>query len=98
MSYTKFLLLLLVLSITGCASSGMNAICASVSGQEMTVPYIGGKGNADIKMCHMGCVGMKCPLPDYSVLQSLTTAYLQTTGNKMSTSGPGTITFTPESK
>ena len=94
----KQLLLLSVLIFSGCASSGMNSICASVTGSEMTVPYIGGKGNADIKMCHMGCVGMKCPEPDYTVLQTLTSDYIKTTGNKISTSGPGTITFTPESK
>lgn len=94
----KKLLLIPILLLTGCASGGMNSECAHVSGAEMTVPYIGGKGNADVYACHMGCVGIKCPEPDYSSLATLTSNYLKATGEKITTNGPGTITFTPSIK
>jgi hypothetical protein len=65
----------------------------------MTVPYIGGKGNADVYACHMGYVGIsKGPAPSYDDLEKLTSDYLKTTGEKITTSGPGTITFTPATK
>lgn len=95
---TFLLLLSTILVISGCASNGMNSECAHVNGAEMTVPYIGGKGTADIYACHMGCVGSKCPQPDYNALQTLTSDYLKTTEQKITTTGPGTITFTPSSK
>ena len=91
-------LLILILLFSGCASSGMNSECAHINGAEMTVPYIGGKGNADVYACHMGCVGVKCPEPDYTSLAKLTSDYLKTTGEKITTTGPGTITFTPVAK
>lgn len=91
----RTLLIPFLLLFIGCASSGMNSTCAHISGAEMTVPYIGGKGNADVYACHMGCVGTKCPVPDYALLQTLTSDYLKNTGGKITTSGPGTITFTP---
>lgn len=96
----KYYLLLIITSLVlgGCASGGMNSECAHISGAEMTVPYIGGKGNADIYACHMGCIGVKCPQPDYALLQTLTSDYLKTAGSKIQTSGPGTITFTPATK
>ena len=46
----------------------------------------------------MGCVGAKCPVPDYDVLAALTTKYLDNTGGKITTAGPGVITFTPAAK
>lgn len=94
----KKLLIIVGALLSGCASGGMNSTCAHISGSEMTVPYIGGKGNADVYACHMGCIGMKCPVPDYASLQTLTSDYLKTTSGKMTTIGPGTITFTPLSK
>lgn len=92
------LLIPLLLILGGCASGGMNSTCAHINGSEMTVPYIGGKGNADVYVCHMGCIGMKCPEPDYASLQTLTSDYLKTTDGKISTTGPGTITFIPSNK
>jgi hypothetical protein len=91
----RALILFSILSISGCASSSLNSSCAHVNAGEMTVPYIGGKGNADVYACHMGCVGSKCPIPDYASLQTLTSDYLKSTGNKITTSGPGTIEFVP---
>lgn len=89
------LLLPILFIFTGCASSGMLATCAHVSGSEMTVPYIGGKGSADAYVCHINCIGKKCPVPDYNAITQLTMEYLKNTGGKLTTSGPGTITFTP---
>lgn len=94
----NLLWILFLVPLTGCASGGMNSTCAHISGAEMTVPYIGGKGNADVYACHMGCVGSKCPPPDYAALKELTTTYLNSTGGKIATSGPGVITFTPSAK
>ena len=90
----RILLVIGLLALTGCASSGMNSTCAHIEGSEMTVPYIGGKGNADVYACHMGCIG-NCPKPDYVSLQTLTSDYLKNSGGKLETTGPGVITFTP---
>lgn len=97
---TKVVIFILVLPmLTSCASGGMNSTCAHISGSEMTVPYIGGKGNADVYACHMGYIGFaKGPQPSYSDLEKLTEEYLKNTGEKISTTGPGTITFTPTAK
>lgn len=92
------LILISLVIFSGCASSTLNSVCAHVNGNEMTVPYIGGKGNADIFMCRMTCFGSKCPVPDYAALQIMTSDYLKTSRDKISTVGPGTITFIPESK
>lgn len=91
----KNIIILICFGLSGCASTGLNSTCAHVNGSEMTVPYIGGKGNADVYACHMSCLGSKCPIPDYASLEKLTEEYLNSTGGKITTSGPGTITFTP---
>jgi hypothetical protein len=95
MNSIKFILLLLVLCISGCASGGYNGLCGRITGQEMTVPYIGGKANVDGFACHMGYVGSG--KPDYTPLVNAMKDYAdsQTTNGKIMTTGPGTITFTP---
>ena len=92
----KYLILLCCL-FTGCASAGMNGFCGRITGSELTVPYIGGKTNADGYICHVGCVGMNCPKPDYDAITSIMTSYLkaQTTDGKLTVTGPGTVSFTP---
>lgn len=94
-NYILINLALTCLLISGCASAGLNSTCAHISGSEMTVPYIGGKGNADVYACHMSCIGENCPALDYALLQKLTSDYLAQTSGKIVTSGPGTINFTP---
>jgi hypothetical protein len=75
----------------------MNGFCGRITGQEMTVPYIGGKANADGYVCHVGCAGMNCPKPDYTALTDVMESYakMNTTDGKITVTGPGTVSFTP---
>ena len=93
----KYLSILLCCVLVGCASAGMNGMCGRITTQESTLPYIGGKGNVDGYACHMGCVGLSCGKPDLGMLMSVMNHYadMQTTLGKLTTTGPGTITFTP---
>lgn len=93
----NLILSLLLIPLAGCASSGMNGICGRITGTEMTIPYAGGKANVDGYVCHIGCVGVNCGKPDYAMLESVMNHYvdMQTTLGKLTTTGPGTITFTP---
>jgi hypothetical protein len=95
-SYTQFILLSLVLCITGCASSGANGFCGRISGQGLTVPYVGGKANVDGYNCHVGCVG-KCTPDVYAALTAQMKSYAdsQTTNGQIMTTGPGTVQFIP---
>ena len=90
-------LLLCVVLLSGCASAGMNGICGRITGTELTVPYVGGKANVDGYVCHVGCVGLHCGVPDYSVLESVMNHYAdsQSTSGKLFVSGPGSVSFTP---
>ena len=93
----RILLIGLCLLMTGCASAGMNGICGRITGQEITIPYVGGKANVDGYICHVGCVGLNCGKPDYATLESVMNHYadMQSTSGKITTIGPGTVTFTP---
>jgi hypothetical protein len=93
-------LLLSVLLFSGCASYGLNAACVHGSNSKATIPYGGGEGNGDILFCHLGCVGMNCGKPDMEAFAQEMSQYIksQEAGNKISTTGPGTITFTPITK
>lgn len=93
----KILLIIGLIILSGCASAGLNGMCGRITTQESTLPYVGGKGNIDGYACHIGCVGVTCGKPDYGVLQSIMTKYLdmQTTSGKLTTTTPGVITFTP---
>lgn len=90
-------LLLSLLLLSGCASAGMNGLCGRITGTELTVPYVGGKANVDGYACHVGCVGLNCPKPDYDAITSIMTSYLkeQTTDGKLTVTGPGTVQFVP---
>jgi len=90
-------LLLSLLLLSGCSSAGMNGLCGRITGTELTVPYVGGKANVDGYVCHVGCMGLTCGKPDYTVLESVMNHYAdsQTTSGKITTIGPGTVTFTP---
>lgn len=88
---------LLILSIaffSGCASVGMNASCGHVTGNEITIPYVGGKAEGNAYACHMGCVGFNCPKPDYIALQTLTSKYIEDSGSAITTTLPMTVTLT----
>jgi len=89
-------LLLCVVLLSGCASSGANGLCGRITGQGLTGPYVGGKFNLDGFNCHMGCVG-KCPPELYTALATQMKSYSDsmTTNGKIMTTGPGTVTFTP---
>jgi len=91
----KYLIPFLLL-FTGCASSGANGFCGRVTGEGLTVPYIGGKANVDGFNCHVGCVG-KCTPDVYEALSSQMKSYVdaQNTNGKIMTTVPGTVTFTP---
>lgn len=88
-------LLLCVVLLSGCASAGMNSMCGHVQGNQVTIPYVGGKADGDVIACHIGCFGMNCPKPDYDAITAITTAYAQQQNGKMTVPGPGTITYTP---
>lgn len=92
----KNYLLLSILLFTGCASSGANGFCGRITGQGLTVPYIGGKANVDGFNCHVGCVG-KCTPDVYTALTAQMKSYSdsQTTNGQIMTTVPGTVTFTP---
>lgn len=81
--------------LSGCASGGYNGFCGRITGQELTVPYAGGKANVDGFACHLGYVGKGTP--DYTPLVNAMKDYAdaQTTSGKIMTTTPGTITFTP---
>ncbi len=89
-------LLILILLCSGCASSGANGFCGRITGEGLTVPYIGGKANLDGFNCHVGCVG-KCTADVYTALSTQMKSYAdsQTTNGKIMTTTPGTVTFTP---
>lgn len=93
----KLLLIISIIALSGCASSGLNGFCGRITAQEVTVPYIGGKTNIDGFLCHVGYVGIKGPNPDYSILESVMNHYSdsQTTQGKIMTTVPGTVIFTP---
>lgn len=92
----KNYLFLSVLLLTGCASSGANGFCGRITGEGLTIPYIGGKANVDGFNCHVGCVG-KCTPDVYAALTAQMKSYAdsQTTNGKIMTTEPGTVTFTP---
>lgn len=93
----RFVLIIATLAASGCASAGINGSCAHIGGNEMSAPYIGGKLNGDGYVCHMGCFGPGCTKPDYAAFSVMMSTYIkeQATDNKFTTTGPGTITFTP---
>lgn len=83
--------------MTGCSFfSSANGFCGRITGEGMTVPYIGGKANLDGFNCHVGCIG-KCPSDIYAALAAQMKSYAdsQTTNGKIMTMGPGTVTFIP---
>ena len=84
----------------GCASYGLNTACIHGSNSKATIPYGGGEGNGDVIFCHSGCIGFNCGKPDMEAFANEISAYIkaQEIGNKITTTGPGTITFTPVSK
>lgn len=90
----KLFLIPVLLLFTGCASAGLNAACGHINGTNLSYPYVGGKGDANVYACHMGCMGMSCPKPDYTTLQALTSDYVKATAGAVA-SMPATITITP---
>lgn len=88
-------LICLIPFLTGCASAGLNSLCGHVQGNQVTIPYVGGKADGDVIACHIGCFGMNCPKPDYAAIATLTNSYILQQNNKLTVPGPGTITFTP---
>lgn len=96
----RLLLISTILVIGGCASAGMKSGCGHVTGNGITVPYVGGKADGNAYGCYMTCLGSKCPAPDYEALAKLTSDYLKeaASDSKLTTTGAGTITFTPTSK
>ena len=49
----RILLIIGFIALTGCASSGANGFCGRISGQGLTVPYVGGKAYVDGYNCHV---------------------------------------------
>ena len=94
MSYTKFILLSLVLCITGCASYSMHSSCGRLIGSGT---YATANANGAGLLCHIDCFG-NCPKPvDYTALMTLTTAYIDST-NAVTTTVPITVAVVPTAK
>lgn len=91
----KFILIVLCFLTAGCASSGLNGFCGRVSGTGLTVPYVGGKADGNVYVCHVGCTGFTCPKPDIDAFTAVMSKYMEGQGDKITTSMPGTVTFTP---
>src|ERR1017187_4416472 len=36
----------------GCASAGMNSSCGRIVGNQVTIPYVGGKADGNVFACH----------------------------------------------
>lgn len=90
----RLLIISSLIVLSGCASGGMKAGCGHVDGNEVTIPYVGGKANGNAYGCYMGCVG-KCPMPDYTAMQTLLSQYIKETSNNITTTVPMTVTLSP---
>jgi len=91
---------LICLSLGGCASAVMKSGCGHLTGNEVTIPYVGGKANGNAYGCYMACVGSKCAAPDWNALATLNAAYLNNAAkdNTIKTMDGGTIIYNPPSK
>lgn len=81
---------------SGCASTGL--VCGRLTGNQVTIPYVGGKADGDAVICRATCVGNNCSLPSTTQLANIMEGYMQTQHNQLTIPGAGTITFTPSSK
>lgn len=81
----------------GCASAVLKSGCGHLTGNEVSIPYAGGKANGNAYGCYMSCIGSNCKAPDYATLQTLTSDYIKYAAedNKITTTGPSIITVTP---
>ncbi len=84
--------------LAGCNT--MKAGCGQLSAAKMAIPYAGGEGNGRAIGCYVGCLGFNCKPADYSVIKEITISYIENNSkdNAITTSSPGTITFTPTVK
>ena len=92
------LLIGLVLT-TGCASAVYKSGCGHLTGNEVSIPYVGGKATGNVYGCYVAYFGPS-KSPDFTPLQKITSDYLLVAGkdNTMKTIDGGTVTYTPPSK
>lgn len=91
----KTLIIIGLIFLSGCASAGMNSSCGRITGNQITIPYVGGKADGNVYACHIGCFGMNCPKPDYGSLTTLTSEYIKSTSSSLTTTVPMTVTLSP---
>lgn len=89
-----------IVLLSGCASAVMKSGCGHLNGQDVTIPYVGGKAAGNAYGCYMACFGSTCKAPSYTDLATVTTEYIKDASkdNAMETTSAGTITFTPVAK
>ncbi len=91
----KLLIALLSLSLSGCASAGLNGGCMHIIANGS---YAGSANGAMSGcLCHIGCVGFGCSKPDYMSLAEMQTACINA-ANNVTTTVPITVAVTPKAK
>jgi hypothetical protein len=95
MSYTKFIVLSIVLCISGCASYNQKAVCLQLGTTNASIPYVGGATNGSGYACYLSCLGSKCQTPNSSDITVLMANELSASNNSIITFGPVRVTATP---
>ena len=91
----KYLLLSVVLLVSGCASYNQKAVCLQIGTTNASVPYVGGATNGSGYACYLSCIGSKCPTPNGQDITNLMSNELTATNNTIITSGAVRVTATP---
>ena len=90
----KVIPLLLLFPLIGCSSAGMNTSCGHIIANGS---YATATGSGAGFLCHQGCIGFNCPKPDYTVLATVSTAYINA-NNAVTTTVPITVAVVPTAK
>lgn len=91
--FLKLFSLLLIVSLSGCASAGLNGGCMHINANGT---YAGSANGAMTGcICHVGCIG-NCPKPDYTALAAMEVACVNAANNVTATV-PITVAVTPTS-
>ena len=94
----NYLLLCIVLLLSGCASFNQKAICVHVTANNSALPIYGVAGIGDADICYISCLG-NCPKPaNNNDIIELEKAYVTANGNKIKVTIPMTAELTPVTK
>lgn len=91
----KLLLIPLLMILTGCNTLKMG--CGHVTGNEVTIPYVGGKASGNAYGCYMISGGFSAPKLTADNMSTVMTEYIKDASkdNTIKTVDGGTITYTP---